>query len=154
MWVRFRAGAAEYLAENKPELRRQIDPLVKLCKEHVDQGRAEHYYDEDYLESVGAGWINHVAIYPNEEPVVGWTHSGRGERADVIQARIDSKAAKLPRYRSVVEEVWLLLVGGAGLGASIDIHEAQKTFVSPFDRTFFLELYEGKCVELSIARAK
>lgn len=148
VWVRFRAGAAEHLETNPAELDRQVAALVRLCTDHVQQRRSRHYYDEHELERAGVGWINHVTIYENEEAVVGWTHSSRGQRSGVIQAAIDAKATKLLTYRSVVSEVWLLLVGGGGIGAAIDIHEAEDSFVSPFDRTFFLELYEGKCVEL------
>jgi hypothetical protein len=46
----------------------------------------------------------------------------------------------------------LLVVGSAGDGGGLDIRDAEGEFRSPFDRAFFLETFERKCVELKTRR--
>jgi hypothetical protein len=50
------------------------------------------------------------------------------------------------------DEQWLLIVHSASDSGTLDISDAEGEFSSPFDRTFFLETFEDKCVELTARR--
>ena len=50
------------------------------------------------------------------------------------------------------DEQWLLVVGSAGDGGTLDISDAEGEFTSLFDRTFFLETFQDECVELMTLR--
>lgn len=71
------------------------------------------------------------------------------ESPDLVQSLIDEKSALLPGYARDVAEHWLLVVGSERTGGSFYVEQVEeRPFRSAFARTFFLELFEGKCVEL------
>jgi hypothetical protein len=71
----------------------------------------------------------------------------RRRRRNVIQGLSTRRPRSYPRTVTV-RQVQLLVVAGMGLSASIDTHEPVGEFVSPFDRTIFVDAYEGKCLVL------
>ena len=60
-----------------------------------------------------------------------------------------------PNYSRATEkcgadEIWLLVVGSTGTGGALFLDDAQgRTFTSPFEKTIFLECYEGRCTWLN-----
>lgn len=76
---------------------------------------------------------------------------GEGQRSDIVQEAINSKAGDLPVYRQCgADEIWLLIVGSAGTGGALFIEDVEDyMFTSPYDRTVFLELFEGRCMVLN-----
>ena len=73
-----------------------------------------------------------------EEPLATASGTSLGQPASIIQESIDEKASLLTEYRtSGYEEQWLLVVGSATEGGTLDIRDAKGEFTSPFDRTFF-----------------
>jgi hypothetical protein len=72
-----------------------------------------------------------------------------GSKRRLIEDAIRNKEQKLPDYRACgAAEIWLLVVGSAGNGGAIDIHDARGAFSSTFDKLIFLELFEERCVVL------
>jgi hypothetical protein len=65
---------------------------------------------------------------------------------DLLQSAIDDKAPKLQGYLEHCDECWLLLVADS-MKPSATIHPGAetlaRTFISPFDRTFFLNFGMG-----------
>jgi hypothetical protein len=170
-------GAAAVLATRgmKPQLDAEVSSLVKLAKAALAEPGGENspwrsyqWFDDivdgqgtvcwrdpdrdrgsSDLEGRGVEFCTAVMVRPMNEPHVGWTGSGSGQPASIIQEAINEKAALLPEYRKTgYEEQWLLVVGSDGTGGSLDVSDAEGEFTSPFERTFFLESFENVCVEL------
>jgi CO dehydrogenase/acetyl-CoA synthase gamma subunit (corrinoid Fe-S protein) len=64
----------------------------------------------------------------------------------LIQAAIDHKS--IADYSMPGAESWLLVVGSAGTGGTLDTSDARGQFTSPFVKTVFLECFSGDCVVL------
>lgn len=174
-------GAAGVLATktNKAQLAAEIEALVKLAKkalsEHAigdkpwrryqwfddifDEGGNVCWQDPDRsngshdLKGSGVEFCNTVMVRPYEEPLATASGTSLGQSASIIQDAIDEKAGLLSEYRtSDYEEQWLLVVGSAIEGGTLDISDAKGEFTNSFDRTFFLERFSGECVALKIQR--
>jgi hypothetical protein len=68
-----------------------------------------------------------------------------------LQAVLDTKSAKVDRYRTNCEHLWLLIaINGFALSASLDVPESTLTarFHSRFDRAFLLENHRSRVWEL------
>lgn len=107
--------------------------------------------DPGSLQSRGIHWIEHVSIARAQvgEPTVMINGQGNMKDHTLVQGAIDDKAKLLPRYRTDVTEHWLLVVGSERTGGELFVDDVDDvTFVSPFARTIFLELFENRCVEL------
>jgi hypothetical protein len=112
-----------------------------------DPRRARGFHD---LRGRGTSYVTAVRVIRSDEPSCGSATTGTGQSTNVIQQAIDAKAESLPVYRETRDdEHWLLVVGSTGTGGSFDIHQAEGEFNSPFDRTLFLERFEGRCIELT-----
>ncbi len=112
-----------------------------------DPRRNEGSYD---LDGRGIDFVTAVMVRPDDVPNVGRSGSSWGQPPSIIQAVIDQKAAKLEDYRGAgYDEQWLLVVGSVATGGTLDISAADGCFTSPYDRTFFLEIFAGECVELT-----
>jgi hypothetical protein len=73
---------------------------------------------------------------------------------DILQSRIDEKAARLPEYQNDVRENWLLIFAD-GMKPS-QLFDVRADFdpakvVSPFDRTYFYGHPERATIELGRA---
>lgn len=140
---------AEPLADGESWKRYEIlDDIVNHEGEVVwrDPARARGVRD---LARTGVEFCSAVMVRPDHAPFAGCNRTAHGQRANIIQDAIDDKAELLDVYRqSGDDEQWLLVVGSARTGGALDIHEADGEFISPFDRTIFLERFEGACVEL------
>ena len=80
---------------------------------------------------------------------------GSGQRPDIVQDAINSKVGDLPVYRQCgAGEIWLLVIGSAGTGGALFIDDVDdRVFMSPYDQTIFLELFEGRCMVLNTTPA-
>ncbi len=156
-------GMAGYLNGEPELLRRELDAIAALAGDVAGKlGETWLYYkrtsaefdelgeDEASLEGTGVGYVRSVAFLAHEEPLVSWSTSGAGQPPSIVQDAIDDKAEKLVTYQQCgADEVWLLVVGSSGTGGALFVDDVEgRTFTSPYDRTLFLELYEGKCVAL------
>ena len=112
-----------------------------------DPQREDGSYD---LDGRGIEFATAVMVRPHDTPNVGRSGSGWGQPPSIIQDAIDKKAAKLDDYRAAgYDEQWLLVVGSAATGGTLDISAANGNFSSPYDRTFFLETFADECVQLA-----
>jgi hypothetical protein len=161
VWViaTFDEGAAAMMEnrENRKRkaLRREAELIAKLAAEDAPSvpkgGFTQH--DLPDLEARGIEFAFQVQVLRYNGRLATWSTRGRGQRRHLIQEAITAKADKLPAYRAAAPagaEVWLMAVAGSGgHGSAVDAFEAEGTFVSPFDTTVFVEMYEGKCVVLA-----
>lgn len=125
-----------------------VDDTGFVCWRDPDRDRGA-----DDLEGSGVEFCTAVMVRPYKEPLTTASGTSFGQPASIIQAALDEKASLLPEYRKSGYDVqWLLVVGSTTDGGTLDISDAEGEFTSPFDRTFFVERFEGKCVELRIRR--
>ena len=90
-----------------------------------------------------------VMVRPYKSALVTCSGSGFAQGPAIVQAAIDDKAEHLASYRaSGDDEQWLLIVGSTGAGSALDTEHVRGEFVSPFDRTIFLELFARHCIDL------
>jgi hypothetical protein len=169
--VRLREQTAGFLNRDASALGREIDAIVALARKTVSSAPESRWYyfewiDHEFeaamghrrhgqdaaedLTGTGIEYADTVMIYPGKEPTVTWSTFGDGQRAYIVQKAIDDKSAKLPTYRSRgAGEIWLLVVGSSGTGGALFVSDVEDVvFVSPFDKTLFLEQFEGKCAVL------
>jgi hypothetical protein len=124
----------------KPDI--MLDDIVCWRDARRDDGS----YD---LEGRAIEFATAVMVRPDDEPNVGRSGSSWGQPPTIIQEAIDKKAAKLEDYRAAgYDAQWLLVVGSAATGGTLDISAADGEFASPYDRTFFFETFADECVEL------
>lgn len=100
--------------------------------------------------------VDAVRVVRTDGFLVTWASAGWGGQGHLVQDLIDKKTPKLVEYRTLAaaDQFWLLLVAGAGAGASVDSSDVEgRRFTSPFDRTVFLDLYEGRCFDVPLANA-
>ncbi len=144
----------------RPDLvRGNIERIIDLaCKEipadagHWEEFGTDYSSDPGSLESVGIHWMRRVSIArsSDSEPEVLITSSGDMESPSLVQDAIACKNELLPDYRTDVDEQWLLVVGSERTGGSLYTDQVEGLrFVSAFERTIFLELFEGRCIELA-----
>jgi hypothetical protein len=78
--------------------------------------------------------------------------SAVGRRAPFVQQCIDRKSAKIAEYRARLpgRPIWLLLVAGvAGRSAVWSVVLEGQAYSSAFERTFYLDAYDGRFIELT-----
>ena len=81
-------------------------------------------------------------------PSAGWVAPMTNE---ILQTRVDEKAALLPKYVLRVKKNWLLLVSDGTKPSQLfelPTKEDALAVVSPFDRTFYLSRFKGVVLEL------
>jgi len=74
---------------------------------------------------------------------------------EILQARVNAKAALLPKHRERVRVNWLLLVSdGAKPSQFFELPAEEHVYgvVSPFDRTFYFARFKGIVVELGASQ--
>ena len=136
--------------------------IVELACEAIPASSGEWVHfgtrfsdDPGSLESRGIEWISRVSITRSEEeqPIVWIGGPGNMKDHTLVQNAIDDKAELLSTYRTDVDEHWLLVVGSERTGGSLFVEQvAHVAFASPFARTLFLELFERKCVVLTMTQ--
>ena len=103
------------------------------------------------LEGTGIEHAEAIGILPGAKPVASSSMLGDGQRPTIVQDAIDRKAKKLPVYRRQcsADDMWLLVVGSADTGGALMFDDVvERVFTSPYNRTIFLELFEGRCMDL------
>ena len=81
-------------------------------------------------------------------PSAGWVSPLTSE---VLQARVDEKAARLTKYRERAERNWLVLVSDGAKPSQFfepPTREQPSMVVSPFDRTFYFARFKSLVMEL------
>lgn len=128
---------------------------------HLDESEPEPWEvreppnrGEVNLEGRGVVHTDVVTLKAHPELVVGCNRTGGLRPVGIVQVAIDAKNEKIARYRSfAADEVWLLVVASADPGSAMGISQLDgQTFVSAFDRTLFLEAFEGKARRLQTTR--
>jgi hypothetical protein len=172
--VRLNENTAGYLNGEADALRREIAAIVELARTTMSGAPESRWYnfewiDHEYdalfgdddsadaeddvqdLEGTGVQHADAVGIHPRDEPLVTWSIFGGGQRPSIVQDAIDDKAENLDVYRQCgADEIWLLVIGSAGTGGALFIDDVDgRVLTSPYDRTIFLELYEGRCMVLN-----
>jgi hypothetical protein len=74
----------------------------------------------------------------------------------MLQARVDEKAALLPKYTLRAATNWLLLVSDGGRPSQLfdpPTPEVASSIVSPFERTFYFGRFNSIVIELGTATA-
>ena len=143
---------------NRAEVAREIAGLVLGMSPVVWQSASWPHPDADWIPLMDAVIGIRVTGVPTEAL---WSPSGSGWVADanakVLQARVDAKAPRLPRYRSRVDEVWLLIVAdGSAPSQFFDPPSAEqaRSVVSPFDQTWFFGRSRRRAVRLAVHGAE
>jgi hypothetical protein len=100
--------------------------------------------------------INFVSLLGVSEPCMArWSAPSAGWVApmtsEILQSRVDEKAALLPKYRRRVTTNWLLLVSDGAKPSQFfepPTKERASAIVSPFDRTFYFARFKSLVIEL------
>jgi hypothetical protein len=169
-------GIASALEEEPGTVKANATAIVQLAREVIESGvgpdETRHFEDIDPddeserffvrshrrkkniagdLSSRGIKYIDWIQISRSDEALVGSGGGGMGYGPSLIQGAIDAKREKYDGYDvSNADEFWLLVVGSTGSGSALDVRVTEnRTFSSPFAKTVFLELFEGKCVALA-----
>ena len=85
-------------------------------------------------------------------PGGGWVAPMTGE---ILQGRVDEKAALLPKYRERAKTNWLLLVSDGAKPSQFfepPTKEHACAVVSPFDRTFYFARFKSLVIELGMSQ--
>jgi hypothetical protein len=133
---------------------RVVALLVRLAKEADGQPLD---LDEDAVEARGIDDLDGVAIEPIPDGIeVYIARSGRGLGSEFVRERIARKDKRAPEYRAAIgdADLWLLLVVGTTLSASVMRPSLAEAFKTLFDRVFFMECWVDieKVVELAVQR--
>jgi hypothetical protein len=125
-----------------------VDDTGFVCWRDPDHDRGSHDLDGRGIEFCTA-----VMVRPHDKPLATCSGTSSGQPRSIIREAIGEKSGLLAEYRkSGYDEQWLLVVGSAGDGGTLDISDAEGEFTSAFDRTFFLETFADECVELITRR--
>lgn len=134
---------------------RNVKALVDLA---VENQAAEGMLTIEYDALVARGVQFILEATFSDSGAVTTGHSATGRRAPSVQEGIDAKNEKAPEYRVALphaRELWLLLLSGVDFrsgvwSAVVEGHE----YVSAFDRTFCIDAYENKFIELRTRRSE
>ncbi|MEZ4364491.1 MAG: hypothetical protein R3B48_30220 [Kofleriaceae bacterium] len=135
----------------RAEIRSEAQAVERLVRTTTTAGHADwHTIEGDDLEETGIEHLVGIRILASEELDVICSTSGIGMPPSIVQDAINKKVPKLEDYRRRgTDEIWLLVTASVGIGSSLDATEAQgRVFDSPFDKTIFLECFEGRCFVL------
>ena len=110
----------------------------------------------DYVTDTLPEVINYVHMRGvPEASMAHWSSLSAGWDApmthQILQARVDEKAALLPKYAQRVKKNWLLLVSDGAKPSQLfelPTREDALAIVSPFDRTFYFSRFKGVALEL------
>ncbi len=141
--------------ENLEETAQQLALLVGCHP--VSPGQAivlrSEEYDDEFPDSVAR-----VRIYGLDDhgPQEQWTEAGAGWVAPLtrqhIEERIEAKAKRLPKYRNVIAENWLVIATKGSSPSQFfnrDSLQSLGSFASPFERTYFFDNLSGTVISLT-----
>ena len=149
--LRIGEGFAFELARDGQRVRDHVDGLVLLVQDHAQARRRPRWYRHDTLYKRGIPFVLEVWIGEGAGGVIT-SGSAVGRRAPFVQQCIDRKSAKIAEYRARLpgRPIWLLLVAGvAGRSAVWSIVLDGHAYSSVFERTFYLDAYDGRFIELN-----
>ena len=107
------------------------------------RGRVPHV-----IQSIGVCGLSSEGLWST--PSSGWQAP---LTAEILQARVNEKAARLPTYAERVPTNWLLMASDRGRGSQLfaaPTEEVVAAVVSPFARTYYYGCWEGLVVQLGI----
>lgn len=174
-------GAAATLARSPARFRSEASSIVELAKQALTQPLGNEPWrvykrfefdivaddgvvvwrdpDRDRgagdLDVYGVRFSSMVMVRPYDRVLVTCSKRAWPQGPGLVQDAIDEKADLLDIYRqSGDDEYWILVVGSDPNvnGSSLAIDHVLGEFVSPFDRTLFLEHWEGRCIDLKTTR--
>jgi hypothetical protein len=113
---------------------------------------------QDYVANALPDAINVVNMLAVPEPgVAHWSAPSAGWVApmtrEVLQTRVDEKAALLAKYRERIKTNWLVLVSDGARPSQFfepPTREHASAVVSPFDRTFYFARFDSLVIELGV----
>ena len=170
--VRLNENVAAMLNDDAAALKREVAAIVELARRTMANSPEDRWYNYEWidhsfeemmgrrrsgqrdsldLEGTGVEHADAVGIHPHTEPLATWSVHGGGQQPSIVQEAIDGKVVVLAEYRRCgADEIWLLVIGSAGTGGALFVEDVEgRQFVSPYDRTIFLELYQARCVKLN-----
>lgn len=143
-------GVAVLLAQDAAMRTAWLERIAQLCSWTFSTGK-DISYDAEDLKRFGLEGLDALRLHMHDAPGAGVNRSSWGEPRRIIQEAIDRKAEKLPQYRQEFDQVWLLVVGSAGNGGTLDRSDFEwHSYRSPFDRTLGYEAFEKIATELRI----
>jgi len=141
---------------DKARRARAVALLAQLAK---DAGGRPVELGERALERRGMGdLLDGVTFTPDPEgfAVYFGRHSWRVRGSEFVRDRIAQKDERAADYRAAIgdADLWLLLVAGATLAGSVIRPQPTETFVTRFDRVFFMECWVDmeNVLELQVQR--
>jgi hypothetical protein len=133
--------------------RRELERTARLIAEYARDvlSGAEQWFSQAQAQRRGIEYVDLLdvrladALGPEAALVMTTGPLGPG----VIQAAIEKKKRKLASYREFnASEYWLLIVGGLPVSGYVTAGDAASArFVSPFDKTVFLDR-GSECIDL------
>jgi hypothetical protein len=138
------------------------ETAARLAAFVAAQSLAPHQYVQwrpDHVNDLLPDAINFVNMLGVPEPgMAHWSAPSAGWVApmtrEVLQARVNGKAALLAKYRERVEKNWLVLVSDGARPSQFfepPTREHASAVVSPFDRTFYFARFASLVIELGVA---
>lgn len=135
---------------------RIVEQLVTLVSTHLPEREGSITVELSQQPRNSLPWVHSVRIFRSPiltrhhwwVPEAGWVQM---EFSSELQAAIDAKSPRYARYRSHCDECWCLVVASGGRPSGLfEPSDETRNYVyrSPFERTFFMEVFSGKLIEL------
>lgn len=145
----------------KSDRERLVNGLVNIVRTHLPNSEAPLTVELWRNPSVGLPWIRTVRLFRASfltkhhwaVPASGWVQM---EFRAELQVVIDEKNLRHARYSQHCDECWLLVVASGGRPSGLfDPSEETRSHVyrSLFARTFFMEAFSGRLIELTTTAA-
>jgi hypothetical protein len=145
----------------KRDRERLVNGLVNLVRTHLPNSEAPVTVELWRNPSAALPWIRTVRLFRTSfltkhhwaVPASGWVQM---EFRAELQAVIDEKNLRHVRYSQHCDECWLLVVASGGRPSGLfEPSEETRSHVyrSLFARTFFMEAFSGRLIELTTTSA-
>lgn len=152
-WVLLQSGDG-FLPLLAPHVRANRDAIVELVAEQIAHDGRLRRYRSGELRKRGVQFLTLVGVKAADDLTVGpTTHLMGFGTPDFVQAAIRRKEGKLSEYRQNIGEaldVWLLMYAGTRPASGVWCQNVRgKTFVSAFDRTYYLDAFDDACFQVT-----
>lgn len=139
----------------KDDRERIVKELVELVATHLPDGEGSTTVELS-RQCNSLPWVHSVRIFRSSiltrhhwsVPQAGWVQM---DFSSELQVAIRGKSARYARYRLHCDECWLLVVASGGRPSGL-FEPSDKTrnhvYNSPFEKTFFMEAFSGKVIDL------